>query len=204
MPERRLQGLRGLKGLNTLSPEERETFMQANANKLSIYKNPMKRRQAANILYMNQKYINTFGLDDFNLNNDGTEESFNMRNDKTKLITDAFLNTFGKEDNINELATYLDVDGMYDLLNNEEYLGKTKIRNKFIKNINDSKAMQKAYDSSLNIPYAEAALAKGIIRTKTVMNPYEQRKKDEQRDKEILDRLYAESQKRREKCNWSG
>ena len=31
------------------------------------------------------------------------------------------------------------------------------------------------------------------------MNPYEQRKKDEQRDKEILDKLYAESQKRREK-----
>ena len=45
MPERRLQGLRGLKGLNTLSPEERETFMQANANKLSIYKNPLKRRK---------------------------------------------------------------------------------------------------------------------------------------------------------------
>lgn len=201
MPIEKIKGLRGLRGLSDLTPEERNAFMIANESKLSAYRNPMKRRQAANILYMNQKYINTFGLDSFNLNNDGTEASFDFRNKqtKTKLITDAFLNTFGKEDNINELATYLDVDGMYDLLNNDEYLGKTKIRNKFIKNINDSKAMQKAYDNSLNIPYAEAALAKGIIRTKTVMNPYEQRKKDEQRDKEILDRLYAESQKRREK-----
>lgn len=201
MPVEKIRGLRGLKGLDSLSPEERDAFMKANANVLDQYHNLNNRDKAANILYMNQKYINTFGLDNFNLNNDGTEASFDFRNKqtKTKLITDAFLNTFGKEDNINELATYLDADGMYDLLNNNEYLGKAKIRNKFIKNINDSKAMQKAYDNSLNIPYAEAALAKGIIRTKTVMNPYEQRKKDEQRDKEILDKLYAESQKRREK-----
>ena len=201
MPIEKIRGLRGLGGLSDLTPEERDAFMKTNANVLDQYHNLNNRDKAANILYMNQKYINTFGLDSFNLNNDGTEASFDFRNKqtKTKLITDAFLNTFGKEDNINELATYLDTDGMYDLLNNEEYLGKTKIRNKFIKNINDSKAMQKAYDNSLNIPYAEAALAKGIIRTKTVMNPYEQRKKDEQRDKEILDRLYAESQKRREK-----
>lgn len=200
MPIEKIKGLRGLRGLSDLTPEERNAFMTANESKLSAYRNPMKRRQAANILYMNQKYINTFGLDSFNLNNDGTEASFDFRNKqtKTKLITDAFLNTFGKEDDINELSTFLDTDGMYDLLNNDEYLGKTKIRNKFIKNINDSKAMQKAYDSSLNIPYAEAALAKGIIRSKTAINPYEQKNKDEKRDKEILDKLYAESQKRRE------
>lgn len=201
MPIEKIKGLRGLGGLSDLTPEERDAFMTANESKLSAYRNPMKRRQAANILYMNQKYINTFGLDAFNLNNDGTEDSFNLRNKQTKaeLTWKAFEGVYGKEDNFNELATYLDIDGMYDLLNNDEYLGKTKIRNKFIKNINDSKAMQKAYDSSLNIPYAEAALAKGIIRSKTVINPYEQKGKDEKRDKEILDRLYAESQKRREK-----
>lgn len=201
MPIEKIKGLRGLGGLSDLTPEERDAFMTANESKLSAYRNPMKRRQAANILYMNQKYINTFGLDAFNLNNDGTEDSFNLRNKQTKaeLTWKAFEGAYGKEDNFNELATYLDIDGMYDLLNNDEYLGKTKIRNKFIKNINDSKAMQKAYDSSLNIPYTEAALAKGIIRSKTAINPYEQKGKDEKRDKEILDRLYAESQKRREK-----
>lgn len=201
MPIEKIKGLRGLGGLSDLTPEERDVFMTANESKLSVYRNPMKRRQAANILYMNQKYINTFGLDAFNLNNDGTENSFNLRNKQTKaeLTWKAFKGVYGKEDNFNELATYLDIDGMYDLLSNDEYLGKTKIRNKFIKNINDSKAMQKAYDNSLNISYAEAALAKGIIRSKTAMNPYEQKSKDEQRDKEILDNLYAESQKRREK-----
>lgn len=201
MPIEKIRGLRGLKGLDSLSPEERDAFMKANANVLDQYHNLNNRDKAANILYMNQKYINTFGLDTFNLNNDGTEDSFNLRNEQTKaeLTWKAFKGVYGNDNNFNELATYLDTDGMYDLLNNNEYLGKTKIHNKFIKNINDSKAMQKAYDNSLNIPYAEAALAKGIIRTKTAMNPYEQRKKDEQRDKEILDKLYAESQKRRER-----
>lgn len=201
MPIEKIKGLRGLGGLSDLTPEERDAFMTANESKLSVYRNPMKRRQAANILYMNQKYINTFGLDAFNLNNDGTEDSFNFRNEQTKkeITWKAFKGAYGNDSNFNELATFLDTDGMYDLLNNDEYLGKTKIRNKFIKNINDSKAMQKAYDSSLNIPYAEAALAKGIIRSKTAINPYEQKNKDERRDKEILDKLYAESQQRREK-----
>lgn len=201
MPIEKIRGLRGLGGLSDLTPEERDAFMKANANVLDQYHNLNNRDKAANILYMNQKYINTFGLDAFNLNNDGTEDSFNFRNKQTKteLTWKAFKGAYGNDSNFNELATYLDTDGMYDLLNNDEYLGKTKIRNKFIKNINDSKAMQKAYDSSLNIPYAEAALAKGIIRSKTAINPYEQKGKDEKRDKEILDRLYAESQKRREK-----
>lgn len=201
MPIEKIRGLRGLGGLSDLTPEERDAFMTANESKLSAYRNPMKRRQAANILYMNQKYINTFGLDAFNLNNDGTEDSFNFRNKQTKaeLTWKAFKGAYGNDSNFNELSTYLDTDGMYDLLNNDEYLGKTRIRNKFIKNINDSKAMQKAYDSSLNIPYAEAALAKGIIRSKTAINPYEQKDKDEKKDKEILDKLYAESQQRREK-----
>lgn len=201
MPIEKIKGLRGLKGLDSLSLEERAAFMKSHANILDKYDDLDQRDQAANILYMNQKYINTFGLDAFNLNNDGTEDSFNYRNEQTKaeLTWKAFKGVYGNDSNFNELTTFLDTDGMYDLLNNDEYLGKTKIHNKFIKNINDSKAMQKAYDNSLNIPYAEAALAKGIIRTKTAMNPYEQRKKDEQRDKEILDKLYAESQKRRER-----
>lgn len=200
MPIEKIKGLRGLGGLSDLTPEERDAFMKANANVLDQYHNLNNRDKAANILYMNQKYINTFGLDAFNLNNDGTEDSFNLRNEQTKkeLTWKAFKGAYGNDSNFNELATYLDTDGMYDLLNNDEYLGKTRIRNKFIKNINDSKAMQKAYDSSLNIPYAESALAKGIIRSKTAINPYEQKDKDEKKDKEILDKLYAESQQRRE------
>lgn len=202
MPINRLQGLRGLKGLNTLSPEERNAFMQANADRLNKYHSIRNRDQAANILYMNQKYINTFGLDDFNLNNDGTEESFNMRNDKTKfkIVTETFKNQLGKESNFNELATFLDVDGMYDLLTNQEYLGNREISRRLADNIKASKARQSAYDKSWSIPHPEAALGMGLIRTQAAMDPYEQQKKDLARDKEILDRLKNESRKRREEA----
>lgn len=202
MPIEKIKGLRGLRGFGDLNEGERKRFLSDHAAELRPYSNdPMKYGIVASRLYENQKFINTFGQAAFDQLHDGTEASYNYRNKLThdKIVTDAFIDTFNKDDNFNELATYLDTDGMYDLLNNDEYLGKTKIRNKFIKNINDSKAMQKAYDSSLNIPYAEAALAKGIIRSKTAINPYEQKNKDEKRDKEILDKLYAESQQRREK-----
>ena len=202
MPINRLQGLRGLKGLNALSPEERSAFMKSHASILNKYDDLDQRDQAANILYMNQKYINTFGLDDFNLNNDGTEESFNMRNDKTKfkIVTDTFKNQLGKESNFNELATFLDVDGMYDLLTNQEYLGNREISKRLADNIKASKARQSAYDKSWSIPHPEAALGMGIIRTQTAMEPYEQQKKDLARDKEIFDRLKNESRKRREEA----
>lgn len=202
MPIEKIKGLRGLRGFGDLNEGERKRFLSDHAAELRPYSNdPIKYGIVASRMYENQKFINTFGQAAFDQLHDGTEASYNYRNKLThdKIVTDAFIDTFNKEDNFNELATYLDTDGMYDLLNNDEYLGKTKIHNKFIKNINDSKAMQKAYDNSLNIPYAEAALAKGIIRSKTAINPYEQKDKDEKKDKEILDKLYAESQKRREK-----
>lgn len=200
MPINKPQGLRGLKGLNTLSPEERNAFMKSHASILNKYDDLDQRDQAANILYMNQKYVNTFGLDDFNLNNDGTEESFNMRNEKTKfkVVTDVFKNRLGKESNFNELASFLDIDGMYDLLTNQEYLGNREISRRLAENIKSSKVRQNTYDKSWSIPHPESALGMGLIRTQTVMDPYKQQKKDLARDKEILDRLKNESRERRE------
>lgn len=197
-----LQGLRGLKGLNTLSPEERNAFMQANESKLSAYRNPMKRRQAANILYMNQKYINTFGLDDFNLNNDGTEESFNRRNDKTKfkVVTDIFENQLSKESNFNELATFLDVDGMYDLLNNQEYLTDKQLKQKYEKNLNAARNVARSYDKAINNPYVDA-LGQGFMQVGKISaaeTPGNILNKDIERNKEILEKLKDESRRRRE------
>mgnify|MGYP007106076047 CR=1 FL=1 len=202
MPERRLQGLRGLKGLSSLSREEQAAFMKSHANILNKYDDLDQRDQAANILYMNQKYINTFGLDDFNLNNDGSEEAFNMRNEKTKvkLVTDAFKNTFGKESNFGNLTTFLDVDGMYDLLNNPDYLGSKEISRRLAANIKASKGRQSAYDKAWTIHTPEAAFGQGLIRTNTALDPYDWQKKDIKRDGDILKKLYAESQKRREKA----
>lgn len=197
-----LQGLRGLKGLNTLSPEERDAFMQANADKLNKYHNLRNRDQAANILYMNQKYINTFGLDDFNLNNDGTEESFNMRNDKTKfkIVTDTFKNQLGKESNFNELATFLDVEGMYDLLNNQEYLTDKQLKQKYEGNLKAAGNVAKSYDKAINNPYVDA-LGEGFMQVGKISaaeTPGNILNKDIERNKEILEKLKDESRKRRE------
>lgn len=82
MPEIKIQGLRGLRGLSDLTPEEQNKFMSAYSDELEPYRNPRQRKQAANILYMNQKFINQFGIDTFNKMDDGTEEAYNMRNQK--------------------------------------------------------------------------------------------------------------------------
>lgn len=202
MPERRLQGLRGLKGLNTLSPEERSTFMKSHASILNKYDDLDQRDQAANILYMNQKYINTFGLDDFNLNNDGTEASFNMRNDKTKfkIVTDTFKNQLSKESNFNELATFLDVDGMYDLLNNQEYLTDKQLKQKYEGNLKAAGSVVRSYDKAINNPYVDA-LGEGFMQVGKISaaeTPGNILNKDIERNKEILEKLKDESRKRRE------
>ena len=206
MPIEKIKGLRGLGGLSDLTPEERDAFMTANESKLSAYRNPMKRRQAANILYMNQKYINTFGLDAFNLNNDGTENSFNLRNKQTKaeLTWKAFKGAYGNDSNFNELATYLDTDGMHDLLNNDEYLGSKKRAQMWNANVKMTKGVQNTFNQmSINprIATMEPGLAAGlqIAKPAVAQSPKLQDDAYAKRDKEILDRLYAESQKRREK-----
>lgn len=206
MPIEKIKGLRGLKGLDSLSPEERDAFMKANANVLDQYHNLNNRDKAANILYMNQKYINTFGLDAFNLNNDGTENSFNLRNEQTKaeLTWKAFKGAYGNDSNFNELATYLDTDGMYDLLNNDEYLGSKKRAQMWNANVKKAKGMQNTFDQmgmNPRIAAMEPGLAAGLQMAKPAVaqSPKLQDDAYAKRDKEILDKLYAESQKRREK-----
>ena len=202
MPIEKIKGLRGLKGLGSLSPEERAAFMKSHANVLNKYDDLDQRDQAANILYMNQKYINTFGLDAFNLNNDGTEDSFNFRNEQTKkeLTWKAFKGAYGNDSNFNELATYLDTDGMYDLLNNDEYLGSNEIQKRFMKHVNAAKKGNAAFNKMMNMPQSPfVSTALGMVKQNEAMAPINQRNEEQKRDKEILDKLYAESQQRREK-----
>nr|DAT77989.1 MAG TPA: hypothetical protein [Caudoviricetes sp.] len=206
MPIEKIKGLRGLKGLDSLSLEERAAFMKSHANILDKYDDLDQRDQAANIIYMNQKYINTFGLDAFNLNNDGTEDSFNYRNEQTKaeLTWKAFKGVYGNDSNFNELTTFLDTDGMYDLLNNGEYLGSRKRAQMWNANVKKAKGVQNTFDQmgmNPRIAVMEPVLAAGlqIAKPAVIQSPKIQDDAYAKRDKEILDRLYAESQKRREK-----
>ena len=107
MPTEQTKSLRGLPGLNSISEQERQAFMLNNADKLKQYRSPGKRKQAAEILYNNQQFINTFGQEEFDKMNNGTRASYDYRNEllKNKVIDDAFKEAYspfdvnGKRDN---------------------------------------------------------------------------------------------------------
>lgn len=203
MPIEKIKGLRGLRGFGDLNEGERKRFLSDHAAELRPYSNdPIKYGIVASRMYENQKFINTFGQAAFDQLHDGTEASYNYRNKLThdKIVTDAFLNTFGKDDNFNELATFLDTDGMYDLLNNNEYLGSNEIQKRFMKHVNAAKKGNVAFNKMMNMPQSPfVSTALGMVKQNEAMAPINQRNEEQKRDKEILDKLYAESQKRREK-----
>lgn len=208
MPINRLQGLRGLKGLRGLSDlneEEQNKFLLENAKVLSKYEgHPMRYGIAADRLYNNQKFINTFGIDAFNQYNDGTKASYDLRNQMThdKVIKDSFLNTLGKESNFNELATYLDVDGMYDLLTNQEYLTDKQMKQKYEGNLKAAKNVGRSYDKAINNPYVDV-IGQGFMQIgkhSAAETPLYILNKDKERNKEILERLKEESRNRREEA----
>ena len=207
MPIEKIKGLRGLRGFRDLNEGERKRFLSDHAAELRPYSNdPIKYGIVASRMYENQKFINTFGQAAFAQLHDGTEASYNYRNKLThdKIVTDAFIDTFNKEDNFNELATYLDTDGMYDLLNNDEYLGSRKRAQMWNANVKKAKGVQNTFDQmgmNPRIAVVEPVLVAGlqIAKPAVAQSPKIQDDAYAKRDKEILDKLYAESQKRREK-----
>ena len=207
MPIEKIKGLRGLRGFGDLNDGERKRFLSDHAAELRPYSNdPIKYGIVASRMYENQKFINTFGQAAFDQLHDGTEASYNYRNKLThdKIVTDAFVDTFSKDDNYDQLATYLDADGMYDLLNNDEYLGSRKRAQIWNANVKRAKGVQNTFDQmSINprIATMEPGLAAGlqIAKPAVAQSPKIQDDAYAKRDKEILDKLYAESQKRREK-----
>lgn len=208
MPEIKLRGLRGLDGLSSLTPEEQYSFMSAHADQLNAYRNPRQRKQAANILYMNQKFINTFGENAFNKMNDGSEEAFNQRNTlvKNKVALDAFQQKFGeigspKHPFTTEVANQLDAQGMIDLLNNREYMGPIVRQKEYNKYLNATKKVGKTYDKAINNPYVDALGAgyMSVGKAQSALTPSQIDAKNKERDDEILNKLYAETQERRER-----
>lgn len=207
MPIEKIKGLRGLRGFGDLNEGERKRFLSDHAAELRPYFNdPIKYDIVASRLYENQKFINTFGQAAFDQLHDGTEAAYNYRNKLThdKIVTDAFIDTFNKDDNFNELATYLDTDGMYDLLNNDEYLGSKKRAQMWNANVKMAKGVQNTFNqmsTNPRIATMEPGLAAGlqIAKPAVAQSPKIQDDAYAKRDKEILDKLYAESQKRREK-----
>lgn len=96
MPIEQPKGLRGLPGLNKLSAQERDTFLKANAAKLKKYEEePELYNQAADMLYNNMMFKQTFGTDAFKA---AKASGYNMdqRNEilREKVVNDAFVGKY--------------------------------------------------------------------------------------------------------------
>ena len=127
------KGLRGLPGLNKLSAQERDTFLKANAAKLKKYEEePELYNQAANMLYNNMMFKQTFGSDAFKA---AKASGYNMdqRNEmlREKVVNEAFdaaykpLGKNGQRDNNIgagkewETVSQLSTDAKEQLLNSD-------------------------------------------------------------------------------------
>lgn len=207
-----LKGLRGLRSLGELSDGERNKFYADNAAILSKYSdNPMHYGIAAERLYNNHKFIQKFGKEAFDQLNDGTKASYDLRNQlfHDKVIFDAYQDTWGHIDTPEgvkkhpftaQVASQLDIQGMYDLLTNEEYLGPLKRKMLYEKDLKAAKKVEKDFNRGINNPYVDALSAgfATVGKEEAALTPSKNYKDREQKDKEILEKLYAETQKRRE------
>ena len=104
MPLIKLQGLRGLPGLNRLSSTDRNAFLSANKDKLrqATYGTADDFDNIADALYNNQQFINHFGLDTFNKMANGTTAAYELRNNLLKedivnKVWNDYLNPFNND-----------------------------------------------------------------------------------------------------------
>lgn len=104
MPLIKLQGLRGLPGLNRLSSTARDAFLSANKDKLrqATYGTADDFDNIADTLYNNQQFINHFGLDTFNKMANGTTAAYELRNNLLKedivnKVWNNYLNPFNND-----------------------------------------------------------------------------------------------------------
>lgn len=104
MPLIKLQGLKGLPGLNRLSDSEKDAFINANRSKLkqATYRTFGDYDNAVDTLYNNQQFINHFGLDTFNKMANGTTAAYELRNNLLKedivnKVWNNYLNPFNND-----------------------------------------------------------------------------------------------------------
>ena len=109
-----IKGLEGLKWYGDLSTEERNLFLEENKDILSKYATSPKRYgKAAATLYENKKFIDKFGLEEFN------KLSPQERRDKYKstIVGEAITAKYGKDSRFSEISN-MTIDGQLDILQN--------------------------------------------------------------------------------------
>lgn len=209
----RLQGLEGIsainhlgKSFNQLSADEQQRFIDSHRAELAPYLNSSIGAQVVSNFYDNRRFINTFGKNAFLKMDDGTQNSLNLRNKllnqevtnrRNNLIVNTFKSSF--ENNVgkfgkygyNDLVSGLDTQGMYDLLKNTNYLSNSEGLQK-IKKEEDYLKETTAGGSHAFIPSA------GQWEVDNQRNPALVLKRISETNDNIIDKLFADTQERRE------
>lgn len=209
----RLQGLKGIsainhlgKSFNQLSADEQQRFIDSHRAELAPYLNSSIGAQVVSDFYDNRRFVDTFGKKAFLSLDDGSENALNYRNKllnqevtnrRNNLIINTFKSSF--ENNVgkfgkygyNDLVSGLDTQGMYDLLKNTNYLSNSEGLQK-IKKEEDYLKETTAGGSHAFIP---SAAQWQIDNQRT---PVQVMKNITDTNNSIIDKLFAETQKRRE------
>lgn len=194
--------LKGLPGLNRISEEERNKFLLTNADKLKKYEGDEDAyNQAAEVLYNNRLFKSVFGDAGFQAAK-ANGIDYEKRNEilRNKVIKDAFVDNFKDDKDFDLLSSELDEQGMYDLMTNGNYIGSKEREKRLAAGIKASKSVAKDFDTAAQSPFTDA-LGAGFMqigKASAAESPYERDKKYENNDKDIREKLFADSQKRRE------
>lgn len=188
-------GLNYLRSFDSLSDAEKDAFLKSQSSILSIFKSkPDYYNKAVNILYDNYKFKKLYGQKDFDAH-PGYESRNNLL--KARVISKAFHDNFSKNSNYAELNNGLDLQGKLDLLHNKNYLTDSEIANNFktnkVKYKENMELMSKAHKWEDPWDYTPF-----IDRHAVGKNPMEAMKDEQESNKNILDKLYSQVQKRRE------
>lgn len=203
MPYNRLQGLRGLKGLSGLSAQEKEAWYRDNADllpnrdstKVSSFE------KIADRVYRNQLFAQEFkGKDDVpydQLTQLDSKDRDSLY--KNTIVKRNFDNAFKSDKDYGILSSQLDTQGMLDLLNSN-YMGTVERQRRLSGGLKSAKDVQKDYDTSLSNPFVDVIGAgyMEIGKTSAGLQPFEQDDKYNKSDKEIREKLFSQTQKRRE------
>lgn len=194
-----------------LSYKEQEAFINAHENKLLPYLNTANENTAIRNLYNNLAFVKRFGRDAFNKLSNGTENGANIRlsmlnkyNDternnallkRSGIINESFKSVFGKDQNFNEMEAGLDDQAKLSLLSNTKYLTDAQLKfqfNKDKKEIGNLNKQKSNYYSPISNPFSAVADMTNVTK------PFDNAKQRQENNKNILDSLYSQVQKRRE------
>lgn len=195
MPKIELKGLKGLRGL---SADEQQNFRQKQIAAGVINANASD--EEFETLYRNKQFIDKFGIDAF--------RSYNPK-EKSKLLQDAlveedFKSNFKNDDNFLSLTNELDTQGKYDLLHTTNYTGTIERKRLLSEGLKTANKRIKDLNVSEQNPIAAAfrreedIFHKNIASANAAVHPYDRDRELAKKDQEITDKLFTDTQKRRE------